>query len=99
MTLSEDLARGRRAIYWRRSESMALHVERRRRPFSAEEFERMAEVGVFRPDERLELIHGEIVEMSPIGPGHGATVANLNKRLIMGLGDRAVVWIQSSARV
>jgi len=78
---------------------MAVQVERRRRLFSADEFERMAEVGVFRPGERLELIHGEIVEMSPIGPGHGAGVANLTKRLIIGVGDRAVVWIQSSARV
>ena len=78
---------------------MAIHIGRRRRLFSADEFERMAEAGVFRPGERLELIRGEIVEMSPIGPGHGAAVASLNKRFIIGVGDRAVVWIQSSARM
>jgi Uma2 family endonuclease len=78
---------------------MAVQVERSRRLFTADEFERMAEAGVFREDERLELIHGEIVEMSPIGPGHGACIACLNKRFVLGVGDRAVVWIQSSARV
>jgi Uma2 family endonuclease len=78
---------------------MAIQVERPRRLFTADEFERMVEAGVFRPDERLELIRGDIVEMSPVGPGHGACVASLNKRFVIGLGDRAVVWIQSSARV
>jgi Uma2 family endonuclease len=99
MTLPGDLVRGRRAIYWRGSNGMAVQVDRPRRLFTADEFERMAEAGVFRPDERLELIHGEIVEMSPVGPAHGAAVANLNKRFVIGVGDRAVVWIQSSARV
>lgn len=78
---------------------MAVQVERARRLFTADEFERMVEADVFRPDERLELIRGEIVVMSPVGPGHGAAVASLNKRFVIGVGDRAVVWIQSSARV
>jgi Uma2 family endonuclease len=78
---------------------MAVEVERLRRLFTADEFERMAAAGVFRDNERIELIHGEIVEMSPVGPGHGAAVACLNKRLTIGVGDRAVVWIQSSARM
>jgi Uma2 family endonuclease len=78
---------------------MAVDVECPRRLFTADEFERMAVAGIFGEDERLELIDGEIVEMTPVGPGHGASVACLTKRLILGLEDRAVVWIQSSARV
>ena len=78
---------------------MAVEVECARRLFTADEFERMAEAGVFGPEERLELIDGEIVEMSPVGPGHGASIACLNKRFVLGLGDRAVVWIQSSVVV
>jgi len=78
---------------------MAVEVEHLRRLFTADEFVRMAAAGVFRENERIELIHGEIVEMSPVGPGHGAAVACLNKRLTIGVGDRAVVWIQSSARM
>ena len=78
---------------------MAVEIEPPRRLFTADEFERMAEAGIFQDDERLELIDGEIFEMSPIGPGHGACVANLNKRFVLGVGDRGVVWIQSSARM
>ncbi len=78
---------------------MAIQVERPRRLFTADEYERMVEAGIFGPEERLELIRGDIVEMSPIGPGHGACVAGLNKRFVIGVGDHAVVWIQSSARV
>ena len=78
---------------------MAVEIERSRRLFTADEFEQMAKAGVFREDERLELIDGEIVEMSPIGPGHGTCVAILNKRLVIGVGDRSLVWIQSAARM
>ncbi len=78
---------------------MAVEIEPSRRLFTADEFERMAETGIFQDDERLELIDGEIFEMSPIGPGHGACVANLNKRFVLGVGDRGVVWIQSSDRM
>lgn len=78
---------------------MAVEIERPRRLFTADEFEQLAASGFFRPGERVELIRGEIVEMSPTGPGHGSGVANLNKKLVVGVGDRAVVWIQSSARV
>jgi Uma2 family endonuclease len=77
---------------------MAVQSDVARRLFTADEFERMAALGIFGPEERVELIDGEIVEMSPIGPGHGMCVANLTKRLVMGVGDRALVWIQSAAR-
>lgn len=42
--------------------------------FSAVEFERMGEAGVFRKDARLELIEGEIIELSPRGSRHAARV-------------------------
>jgi Uma2 family endonuclease len=96
MTRRGDFELAEREIYLR---TMAIDVECPRRLFTAEEFERMAGAGIFGPEERLELIDGEIVEMSPVGPGHGASIACLTKRFILGLGDRAVVWIQSSAVV
>jgi Uma2 family endonuclease len=83
----------------RRRTAMAVQMEQGRRLFTADEFERMAAVGIFGPEERVELIDGEIVEMSPIGPGHGMCVAILTKRLVIGVGDRAVVWGQSAARM
>ena len=44
---------------------MAVQVERRL--FTADEYDRLIETGFFGPDERLELIDGEIVTMSPLG--------------------------------
>lgn len=79
--------------------TMAVEIETSRRRFTAMEFERMAEAGIFGPEERVELIDGEILEMSPIGPGHGSCVTNATKKLILGVGDRAVVWIASSAHM
>lgn len=40
------------------------------RRFTADDFERMAEAGVFRRGEKVELIAGEIVAMSPVGRHH-----------------------------
>ncbi|HEX7313134.1 MAG TPA: Uma2 family endonuclease [Pyrinomonadaceae bacterium] len=42
--------------------------------FTAEEFERLGAAGILRQDARLELIEGEIFEMSPIGSLHAACV-------------------------
>ena len=42
--------------------------------FTVSEYERMGETGIFAPDARVELIEGEIIEMSPIGSRHAACV-------------------------
>jgi Uma2 family endonuclease len=46
--------------------------------FSVKEYYRMAETGVLRPDARVELLAGRIIDKSPIGPFHGG----VTKRLI-----------------
>ncbi len=63
--------------------------------FTADEFERMAQVGLFPEGARLELIGGEIVEMSPIGKRHAACVDALNWWLSRKVGDAAIVRIQN----
>lgn len=39
----------------------------------------MAETGVLRPDARVELLNGELIDMSPIGPFHGGLVKRLSR--------------------
>ena len=39
----------------------------------------MAETGVLRPNARVELLNGEITDMSPIGPFHGGLVKRLSR--------------------
>jgi hypothetical protein len=48
------------------------------RLFTVDEYYRMAEVGILRPDERVELIEGVIVQMPPIGPDLAGSVDSLN---------------------
>jgi Uma2 family endonuclease len=55
----------------------------------------MAEAGILKPTDRVELIRGEIVEMSPIGKRHAAFVNNLNQLLVLRLAGRAIVSVQN----
>lgn len=63
--------------------------------FTVEHFHRMAETGIFNEDSRIELIEGELIQMSPIGSLPAAIVSDLTRRLIMALKESAVVYVQS----
>ena len=73
---------------------MAIEVAAARRLFTREEYHRMGEAGILTRRDRVELIKGEIVTMSPIGPRHYAFVNNLARLLITRLADRAFVGVQ-----
>lgn len=47
-------------------------------PFTVESYQRLAELGVLREDDRVELIHGQVVEMTPIGDRHAGCVRRLH---------------------
>ena len=74
---------------------MPAEVERARRLFTRKEYHRMGDAGILKPTERVELIRGEIVEMSPIGPRHVAFVNNLTQLLVLRLDGRAIVSVQN----
>jgi Uma2 family endonuclease len=76
-----------------------MSVQIARRQFTVDDFHRMAERGIFAPDERVELIDGEIVEMSPIGRRHAACVSRLVTLFIKLLSDTVVVFPQNSLRL
>ena len=59
------------------------------------DFRRMGEVGILGPDDRVELIAGEIIDMSPIGSLHAALVARLASALGQRVGETAVIWTQN----
>ena len=64
-----------------------------RHRFSLDEWHRMGDV--LGGDARVELIEGEIVEMSPIGARHARCVNRLNRLLVVAVGDRAEVSPQN----
>ena len=74
-------------------ENVAVTLRRRR--FTLDQYHRMGETGILSPDDRVELIEGEVVEMTPIGSRHAATVARIHHLFSTRLGDRAVVWSQN----
>lgn len=55
----------------------------------------MAETGVLRPDARVELLDGQIDDMSPIGPLHGGVVNRLTRLLNKLSNGRWLVSVQN----
>ena len=66
----------------------------RPRRFTVDEYYRMLEVGILREDDRVELIQGEILPMSPKSILHVAGVRRASKKLEKLLGNRAFVRAQ-----
>src|SRR5438045_4873795 len=65
------------------------------RLFTVDEYYRMLNAGILNEDDRIELIDGRIVNMSPIGPRHAHSVNQLNMLLTRVLGESFVVAIQN----
>jgi Uma2 family endonuclease len=73
----------------------AAAVARERvRPLRRAEYDRLVELGVF-DDERIELLYGVLVAMSPIHAPHAEGVRRTHERLVIALAGRARVQSQS----
>jgi Uma2 family endonuclease len=76
-----------------------MQVETTRRRFNVEEYHRMAETGILSEDDRVELIDGEILSMSPIGPRHLAATDRATRLFVELAGDDAIARVQGSVRL
>ena len=69
------------------------------RKITVDEYHRMADAGILGPEERVELLDGVIIEMSPINPPHNSCVARVSRWFDRRVGDRAIVFTQGSFRL
>jgi Uma2 family endonuclease len=79
---------------WMGRQDMAVEVAAARRLFTRGAYHRMGEVGILTRSDRVELIRGEIVKMSPQGRRHRAFIDNLTQLLGASLAGRAIVSVQ-----
>jgi Uma2 family endonuclease len=68
-----------------------MEAEITKRLFTVEEYHQMAKAGILHERDRVELIDGEIFQMSPIGDRHAVCVSRATTLFIRAFGERAVV--------
>ena len=76
---------------------MATQVAKRL--FTIEDYYRMADAGIIGRDDRVELIRGEIVQMSPIGSLHASVVDSATRLFIESVAGNAIVRVQNPIRL
>jgi Uma2 family endonuclease len=71
-----------------------------RHRFSAEDFHRMAEAGILSEDDRVELIRGEVVELSLVGKRHMAALKRLLNALFpLQQAKKVLIQVQDPLRL
>lgn len=75
-----------------------METQLQRRLFNVDEFHRMGETGVLSDNDRVELIEGEIVTMTPIGIRHAACVLRLTT-VLSRLPGAPLVAVQNPVRL
>ena len=76
-----------------------MGTAQQRRLFTADEYYRLADVGILRRDDRVELLDGDIVEMTPIGIRHAACVDRLLALVQPRVTGRAILRVQNPIRL
>ena len=73
-------------------------MEVKRWRFTVHDYHRMGEAGILHEDDRVELIEGELVGMTPIGGRHATCVRELNRLLSKKVSDEMRVDVQNPIR-
>ena len=63
--------------------------------FTVGQYHQMIETGILTDRDRVELLQGEIIEMSPIGRQHAACVDRLTELFVREIGFGAIVRVQN----
>jgi Uma2 family endonuclease len=74
--------------------TLALNGPGGPRLFTADEYQKLADVGILGEDDRVELIEGRIVRMAAKNIKHAMATKRANRYFTRLLGDRAVVCVQ-----
>ncbi|MSR05481.1 MAG: Uma2 family endonuclease [Gemmatimonadetes bacterium] len=67
--------------------------------FTVDDYYRLGELGVFHEDDRVELLGGQVVAMSPIGHRPAGCVRYLLNTLLRQIGDDVIVSCQDPLRL
>ena len=70
-----------------------------RRAINVDEYYRMAKSGLFAEGDRVELIEGALIAMTPIGDDHVGTVEVLTYHLVTAIRKRGIVSVQNPLRL
>src|SRR5205085_7165583 len=65
-----------------------------RRLFTIAEYHQMIAAEILTKNDRVELLNGEIVEMSPVSPGHASVVKRITRAFNRCVGDEVIVSVQ-----
>jgi Uma2 family endonuclease len=76
-----------------------MRSEATKKLFTVDEYYRMVEAGILKEGRGTELIAGEIIEMSAMGPRHCAAVNRADESLTLTFKGRALVRVQLPVRL
>jgi Uma2 family endonuclease len=79
--------------------TMTMPITMPRYRFTIADYELMGQAGILTEDDHVELIEGEIVKMSPIGPRHLNCVMLLTRLLVRQVSDDILVGVQNPIRL
>jgi len=80
---------------FRRAHIVRMALPLLKGPFTVEAYQRLGELGILHEDDRVELIDGQVVEMSPIGDRHASCVRRLNRLFGRNLPEVAIIDVQN----